>query len=108
MEFACSTMRGLGYYLEPLILISSFTKTPMNLTLTGVTNNSIDISVDVIMQSWLPFLKRLLPPASASGLKLQIKKRGPAPKGGGKVVFTSKPAQFLSPIQLLTPGKVYR
>ena len=108
VEFTCSPVRGLGYYLEPLVLLCSFTKTPMILTLSGVTNNSIDPSVDVIVQSWLPFLKRFLPVASASCLKLEIKKRGPAPKGGGKVVFTSKPAQFLSPIQLVTPGKVYR
>ncbi|KAH9282245.1 RNA 3'-terminal phosphate cyclase-like protein [Echinococcus granulosus] len=108
VEFTCSAERGLGYYLEPVVLLCSFTKVPLILTLNGVTNNRIDPSVDVIMQSWLPFLKKFLPPASASGLKMEIKKRGVPPKGGGKIIFTSKPANFLSPIQLFTPGKVYR
>lgn len=108
LEFKCSTERGLGYYLEPIILLCSFTKALLNLTLIGVTNNSIDPSVDAIMQNWLPFLKNLLPPASAACLKLEIKKRGVAPKGGGEIVFSSKPALFLSPLQILNPGKVYR
>ncbi|VDK37150.1 unnamed protein product [Taenia asiatica] len=108
VEFTCSSERGIGYYLEPIVLLCSFTKIPLILTLNGVTNNRIDPSVDVIMQSWLPFLKKLLPPASASGLKIEIKKRGVPPKGGGKIIFTSKPASFLSPVQLITPGKVYR
>ncbi|KAL5965392.1 RNA 3'-terminal phosphate cyclase-like protein [Taenia solium] len=108
VEFTCSSERGIGYYLEPIVLLCSFTKTPLILTLRGVTNNRIDPSVDVIMQSWLPFLKKLLPPASASGLKMEIKKRGVPPKGGGEIIFTSKPASFLSPVQLITPGKVYR
>ncbi|KAL5106487.1 hypothetical protein TcWFU_010536 [Taenia crassiceps] len=55
-----------------------------------------------------PLLVRLLPPASASGLKMEIKKRGVPPKGGGRIIFTSKPAGSLSPIQLTAPGKVYR
>ncbi|VDD75273.1 unnamed protein product [Mesocestoides corti] len=108
VDFNCSPERGLGYYLEPLILLCSFTKLPMSLVLKGVTNNTIDPSVDVLIQSWLPFLKRLLPPASASALNIEIRQRGLPPKGGGKILFTSKPAHFLSPIQLLTPGKVYR
>ncbi|VDM20757.1 unnamed protein product [Hydatigera taeniaeformis] len=108
VEFTCSTERGLGYYLEPIVLLSSFTKVSMILTLNGITNNLIDPSVDVVTQSWLPFLKKFLPPASASSLKIVIKKRGVAPKGGGRIIFTSKPATFLSPIQLIIPGKVYR
>lgn len=108
MEFTCSPERGLGYYLEPIVLLCSFTKVPLILVLHGVTNNRTDPSVDVIMQSWLPFLKKLLPPASASGLKMEIKRRGVPPKGDGKVIFTSKPANFLSPVQLVIPGKVYR
>ncbi|VDN09297.1 unnamed protein product [Dibothriocephalus latus] len=106
--FDCSTERGLGYFLEPLLLLSPFSKTSLYLKLTGVTNNSIDPSVDIILQTWLPLLKKFLPPASACALKLEIKKRGIAPKGGGLVVLSSKPAQQISPVQIISPGKVYR
>uniref|UniRef100_A0A0V0J3B3 RNA 3'-terminal phosphate cyclase domain-containing protein n=1 Tax=Schistocephalus solidus TaxID=70667 RepID=A0A0V0J3B3_SCHSO len=106
--FDCSNERGLGYFLEPLLILSPFTKTYLSLKLTGVTNNSIDPSVDIISQTWLPLLKKFLPPASSSSLKLEIKKRGIAPKGGGLVVLSSKPAQQISPIQLVSSGKVYR
>ncbi|KAL7058077.1 hypothetical protein AAHC03_016944 [Spirometra sp. Aus1] len=107
-SFDCSNERGLGYFLEPLLLLSPFTKTCMSLKLTGVTNNSIDPSVDVISQTWLPLLKKFLPPASAASLKLEIKKRGIAPKGGGLIILSSKPAQQICPIQIVSPGKVYR
>ncbi|VUZ40049.1 unnamed protein product [Hymenolepis diminuta] len=108
VEFKCSTERGLGYYLEPLLLLCSFTKSSLHLTLNGVTNNSIDPSVDVILQSWIPFLKNLLPEASKGALGLNIVKRGVAPKGGGQIVFTSKPALLLSPLRLIKADKVYR
>nr|CDS28000.1 RNA 3' terminal phosphate cyclase protein [Hymenolepis microstoma] len=108
LVFKCSAKRGLGYYLEPLFLLCSFTKLPLHVTLNGVTNNSIDPSVDVIAQSWIPFLKDLLPEASKGALALNIVKRGVPPKGGGQVVFTSKPALFLAPLQLVKADKVYR
>lgn len=108
ISFNCSSERGLGYYLEPLIIFSAFTKKPLSLTLIGVTNNTIDPSVDTIIQSWLPFLKKFLPPATASALKLTIKKRGVPPKGGGEILLTSKPSQHILPIQITTTGKVYR
>lgn len=44
-EFECSSQRGIGYYLEPLIMLAPFTKLPVNITLCGPTNNSLDPSV---------------------------------------------------------------
>jgi RNA 3'-terminal phosphate cyclase-like protein len=41
----CGTSRAIGYFLEPLIALGPFAKTPMNVTLNGITNDNVDISV---------------------------------------------------------------
>jgi RNA 3'-terminal phosphate cyclase-like protein len=56
----CPPERSIGYYLEPLLALGPFCKTPLNVTLTGVTNNQSDPSVDLVKASSLPALKRFL------------------------------------------------
>ena len=41
----CVTSRAIGYFLEPLVVLAPFGKQPFNLTLTGITNDNIEISV---------------------------------------------------------------
>lgn len=41
----CSAERSIGYYLEPLLIISPFMKENLNAKLTGVTNDQYDFSV---------------------------------------------------------------
>jgi RNA 3'-terminal phosphate cyclase-like protein len=41
----CNPARGIGYYLEALLCLAPFCKNPLDVTLTGVTNNLIDPSV---------------------------------------------------------------
>lgn len=45
MEHECSLQRGVGYFLEPLVLLAPFAKKPVRITLRGVTNTSSDPSV---------------------------------------------------------------
>ena len=33
--------RGIGYWLEPILALAPFCKTPLHLVLTGVTNNQL-------------------------------------------------------------------
>ena len=58
VEHDCSLERGIGYYLEPLMSLGAFCKSPLNVTLRGVTNNQIDPTPDLLKQSSLPILKR--------------------------------------------------
>ena len=58
MEHDCSLQRGIGYYLEPLMSLGAFCKSPLNVILRGVTNNQIDPTPDLLKQSCLPILKR--------------------------------------------------
>ncbi|GBN57180.1 RNA 3'-terminal phosphate cyclase-like protein [Araneus ventricosus] len=45
----CCIGRAIGYYLEPLICLAPFCKTPLHITLKGVTNDSIDPSVNIFL-----------------------------------------------------------
>lgn len=49
--------RGLGYYLEPLLILLPFAHKHTEITLRGLTNHPLDTSVDVIRTGNLPHLK---------------------------------------------------
>ena len=79
----CGTGRGLGYYLEALCAIGIFGKKPMEITLTGVTNDDEEVSVDTFRTVTLPMLKKRF--GCDDGLSLHIAKRGCPSDGGGEV-----------------------
>ena len=41
----CPPSRSMGYFLEPLIALAPFGKKNLQLTLTGITNDNVDLSV---------------------------------------------------------------
>lgn len=43
LEHDCSLQRGIGYYLEPIMILSPFCKNCIDLKLRGVTDNTIGI-----------------------------------------------------------------
>lgn len=45
VEHDCNTQRSVGYYLEALLMLAPFMKTPLKATLRGVTNDPIDPTV---------------------------------------------------------------
>jgi RNA 3'-terminal phosphate cyclase-like protein len=47
-----------GYFLEPVMMIAPFAKLPLHLVLTGITNDDLDPSVDILRTTTLPLLKR--------------------------------------------------
>ena len=55
----CSPQRGIGYYIEALLCLAPFMKTPLRAVLKGVTNNKTDPSVDMIKLSSFPVAKKL-------------------------------------------------
>ncbi|OLY79071.1 putative RNA 3'-terminal phosphate cyclase-like protein, partial [Smittium mucronatum] len=70
----CPVSRGLGYFLEFIVSLAPFSKTPVEAKLFGLTNNSIDISVDTFRTVTLPILKYYA--KFETGLELQIVSRG--------------------------------
>ncbi|EEZ99757.1 probable RNA 3'-terminal phosphate cyclase-like protein [Tribolium castaneum] len=106
VQHECSTQRGVGYYLEALVMLGLFCKQPLNATLQGVTNNNIDPSVDLIRTSALSTLKKFF--LDDEGLDVKISKRGLLPLGGGEVIFKCPVRKHLRPIHSLDSGMVKR
>ncbi|KAF5292854.1 hypothetical protein FQR65_LT11106 [Abscondita terminalis] len=102
----CSLNRGIGYYLEPLVMLGLFCKESLDITLCGITNNNIDPTVDYILNAFLPILKRFT--IYHQNLELKILKRGMAPNGGGEVRFLCSISKQVHPLQLLDAGMIKR
>ncbi|EFN89340.1 RNA 3'-terminal phosphate cyclase-like protein [Harpegnathos saltator] len=106
LEHDCSLQRGIGYYLEGVMILAPFCKKPIDLKLRGITNNSTDPSVDRILTAGVPILKKFL--AGDNEVVLKICKRGAAPLGGGEVCFKCPISRNLKTIQLEDSGMVKR
>lgn len=106
----CSLTRGIGYWLEWMVVLAPFAKKELNLTLRGVTNMDGDLGVDTIRTVTLPHLSLFLPLDSlstlASSLELRIAKRGSAPLGGGEVQFRCPIIRHLTTLNFTAPGRI--
>nr|KAJ3419533.1 rRNA-processing endoribonuclease [Polyrhizophydium stewartii] len=101
----CPPSRAIGYFLEPMIALAPFAKKPLELTLTGITNDNVDISVDLVRTLLLPQLARF---GIEDGVELKVAKRGAAPLGGGEISFTCPVVRQLKPSQFVDPGHIKR
>ncbi|GFU31383.1 RNA 3'-terminal phosphate cyclase-like protein [Nephila pilipes] len=106
LQHDCGIGRAIGYYLEALLCLAPFCKKPLHITLKGVTNDSIDPSVDSIMHSSIPVLKRFI--LNDENLEIKIISRGLPPEGGGEVLFRCPVVNTIRPIKGLDPGKIKR
>ncbi|KAJ8952196.1 hypothetical protein NQ318_022646 [Aromia moschata] len=106
IEHTCSDERGIGYYLEALLMIGVFCKHPLNAVLKGVTNNNVDPSPDLIKSSMFPVLHHFL--VDFEGLELKIIKRGLLPLGGGEVSFKCPVLRETKTAHLVNWGVVKR
>lgn len=104
----CGKSRGIGYFLEPLVCIAIFGKKPLRITLRGVTNNSIDPSVDTWRTVTFPILRSLIDVADADDLQLKVLQRGCTPLGGGEVWVNVPIIKALPNISLKEEGMVKR
>lgn len=66
--------RCISYFLEPLLELAPFMKTPLRASLTGVTNAPGEPCVDELKAAWLPVLRRFILNDEA----LDIKARAPS------------------------------
>merc|ERR1711907_97167 len=101
----CGKSRGVGYFIEGLIPLALFCKEELSVTLTGITNHELDLSVDVLRTVTLPFLHHF---GVDEGLDFKIKRRGSAPNGGGEVVLKMPIMKQLKPIDLTTESRIRR
>jgi RNA 3'-terminal phosphate cyclase-like protein len=97
IEFDCGVQRSIPYFLEPLLCLAPFSKLAFKLTLTGLTCDSIDATIDILRNVNIRLLK---PFGLEEGIELTIKRRGAPPLGGGQVFFTCPIVTSLKPVQL--------
>ncbi|GLB34856.1 putative RNA 3'-terminal phosphate cyclase (RTC), insert domain [Lyophyllum shimeji] len=101
----CPLSRSIGYYLEPLVMLAPFSKTPFQITLRGITTDENDLSVDLFRTVTLPHLQLF---GVSEGLELRIKKRGAPPEGGGEVQFLCPVVKQVKTLNFVEPGKIKR
>lgn len=53
----CSSKRSIAWYLEAIVPLALFSKDPLHLTLTGITNDNKDSGVDFIKEVTIKTLK---------------------------------------------------
>ena len=104
IEHSCPTSRSIGYFLESIISLAPFSKSPFDIMFHGVTNSNVDSSVDTIRTVYLPLLKKF----GIEDAELKIKKRGAMPLGGGEVHFSCSTVKALTPIIFTEEGKIKR
>lgn len=102
----CSgTGRNVTWFLEGILPLCPFAMAPISLTLTGVTNDSVDQSVDLFRTVTLPlFLKFGL----EEGLEFKIVARGAPPEGGGQVTLICPSVRRLKALRMFSQEKVKR
>jgi len=104
VDLDCGTKRCISYFLEPLVMLAPFCKSPLKASLKGVTNAPDELSVDAIRATWLPVFNKFVLNDEILGIKINA--RGFLPEGGGSVLFTSPVAKTLRYVQRTTPGKI--
>ena len=102
----CGSSRGMGYFLEVVLSVALFAKKAVDVTLTGITNDEAELSVDTFRTITLPMLKRQF--GVEEGLSLQIVKRGCAPGAGGEIQLKLPIAKELNNIDWTDEGLVKR
>ncbi|KAI3429824.1 hypothetical protein D9Q98_010137 [Chlorella vulgaris] len=105
LDHDCGTSRAVGYFLEPLALISLWGKKPLAITLRGITNDSTDCGVDVWRTVTLPLLRQL---TGAEDYELKVVRRGAPPLGGGEVFVRLPVVRQLPAISMTDEGMVKR
>ncbi|XP_025191510.1 RNA 3'-terminal phosphate cyclase-like protein [Melanaphis sacchari] len=104
IDHECCKLRGIGYYLELIVMIAPYCKKGIQATLKGVTNNQKDPSVDAFKAGALTILQRIL--LLATDASMEIKKRGMEPDGGGEIYFSCEPVKYTKALQLTDFGKI--
>ena len=112
VDHDCGRARAIGYFVEPLLLVSLFGKRPLTATLRGITNDDVDVGVDAWRAVTLPMLRAFGIGAESGGMdkpaELTVRRRGLRPRGGGEVVLHCPVVRRIDAVRLLDEGMVRR
>jgi RNA 3'-terminal phosphate cyclase-like protein len=101
----CGLSRSIGWFIEGILPVAPFCKFPLELTFSGITNDDLDLSADILMNVTIPLLKNF----GIYNVLFKIKKRGMPPKGGGLIELSVPPIRgSLQSVYLVDEGIVSR
>jgi len=100
----CHKSRGLGYYLEPLLILLPFGRERTEIILNGIKNHYLDISLDTVKTVYIPLLERF----GLEELSLIFKKGSVESSGLEQVKLTVTPIKKLKAINFTELGKIRR
>lgn len=83
--FDCGNYRSITYFLEPLIVLGLFSKTKLHIKFKGLTNDSIDLPVDLYQNALVPMLKEFY--EGLFMLDIKTIQKGFRPSANGLVQF---------------------
>ena len=104
-SFDCDKSRCITYYAEGILPISLYGKESLHIILNGITNNSLDNSVDSFKMSTCVLLQKLV---IGDTVEFKILKRGVLPNGEGSVSFKIPIITGLAPFDWNKEGKIKR
>ena len=104
-SFDCDKSRCITYYAEGILPISLYGKESLHIILNGITNNSIDNSVDSFKMSTCVLLQKLV---VGDTVEFKILRRGVLPNGDGSVSFKIPIITGLAPFDWNKEGKIKR
>ncbi|KAG8222529.1 hypothetical protein J437_LFUL004565 [Ladona fulva] len=102
----CCNIRGIGYYLEVLLNVAPFCKVPINATLRGATNHTMDPSIEIMKATAIPVLNNFF--LFDKDVELKVVKRAMNPNADGEVLFKCPISRKIKAVQVLKQGKVKR
>lgn len=102
--FEADVSRNISYYIEGIFLISLFGKEKLNMTITGVTNNFFDISMDSFKSVLMSLLDKIV--YGDTGNKIEIKQRSFSPNNFGEVAVILPIIRFIPSLDLSSIGKI--
>jgi len=100
----CGIIRSIGWFIEGILPLACLGKNPIEVAFTGLTNDTLDLSVDTIKGVTIPLLRNF----GIDGIRIDIKTRGLSPNGGGKVDFFCPIVREIQPIHVMDMGLIKR
>lgn len=103
LVFHCGEERSIGYFLEMAMIVSLFGKHTLEMQLTGITNDSLDVSPDCLLSSGVSLW-------SVFGAQLagKVIKRAFPGDSNGLVELKSHPVKWLDTVDLTETGAFRR
>ena len=106
LTFDCGQSRSISYYIEFLALIALFGKTDLEIILTVITNDNVDVSIDTLAQLLPNIIERFN--LTTKHIIIKVNKRGFRPNGQGIAYLKVQKINWLDNCNWMKEGLVKR